>query len=787
MRFGIDIRGGIDAAFKPKDLDRAPTAAELESARAVIESRLDGENILDRVVTVDATNGYVFVQFPWKSDETTFDPGAAISELGSMAHLTFRDPTGAVVLEGNQVASATPAIDNSKVPIGYYVKLDLKDAGKTAFADATTRLIGQKISIYMDENQIDAPTVNSAITNGSCIIEGLPSYDYAANLARMINSGALPFALYADTYSAISPTLGSNALNIMLWAGLITFLLISLGLVLFYRVSGMIAIIALILQIGGLIFLLSVLQVTITLTGIAGVILSLGMGVDANIIIAERIRDALRKGKDIALAVAAGFKRAFTAILDGNLTTALAAIILAFLGSGTFKSFAYTLLIGLVMNFVGGVFASRLMTQSLTQIPAFRRTTMFMSDKVMQKELKVYRFCKQKRFAYMISGVLIIAGLIVTLVGGVRMDVQFTGGSIIKYSITTSADINTSEAASVASAALGGRPTGAQVTEDFSTKENSLVFTMADTQSISNENLLDLTSKLQETYPDYGLTLNDVKNVEPFLGRQALNNGLLSMLISLVTMIIYVWFRFRKIKSGLAVGVIAVMALIHDCIFAFLAFVVFRIPIGDAFTAVVLTTIGYSINATIIVFDRIRENAGAKNKLAAGELVNLSVSQTLARCINTTTSVLISMVIVFVLAAANGLESMTSFALPLIIAAASGCFSSVCLTSPSWALWMDSKQRRLNRQKGGGGARPSELRKTQSKVAVEELPESKADAEEDIAAQPIPEVDQADSQKTAPKKAPGSGKTSGGKKTSGSKKKPAGKKKSGGNKKGGKR
>ena len=712
MRLGIDIKGGVDVAFKPKVPEGQdpntwkPTDKEMEAARTVIETRLDAQGVVDRTVTVD-TAGYVLVQFPWKADETEFDPGKAIEELGNMAHLTFRDPEGAIVLEGSQVASASAAMNNQKIPVSYYVKLELKEDGRQAFADATARLIGQKISIYMDEEEIDAPTVNSAITEGSCVIEGLPSFDYARTLASQINSGALPFALYAETYNAISPELGANALDIMLLAGLIAFLLISLGLVAYYRVSGVIAIVSLILQIGGLILILSLLHITVTLAGIAGIILSVGMGVDANIINAERIRDELRSGKNVDAAVSSGFERAFTAIFDGNITPAIAAVIMLFLGSGALLSFAYTLLIGLVMNFVGGVTATRLMTQSLTQFAPFRKTTMFLSDKFLKKELKVRPYCRWKKYAFLITGVLLAAGVAVTVIGGVRLDINFTGGSIVKYTMTESANINTDEAAGVAAAALNGRPMTAQITEDFMNKERSLVFTVSSgNQSISNEDEKTLNKQLQEKYPDQlaknadgNVVPSDVKNVEPLFGRRFLQNGLIGLLLALLAIILYVWIRFRKIE-GLPAGAVAMLCLLHDLAFVFLTFTVFGFPIGDTFLAAALTTLGTSLNNTIVVYDRIRENKSRNSKADPEELADISVSQTLTRCINVSAAVLISMLSVYILAAGNGLDSIISLALPLAVVTIAGCFASIFYAAPIWARWEKGRsQRRLEMPK----------------------------------------------------------------------------------------
>jgi protein-export SecD/SecF family membrane protein len=370
MRFGIDIRGGVDAVYQPVGLDRVPTADELESARSIIEVRLDQKNILDRDVTVDRTNGDIIVRFPWKSNETDFNPQKAISELGQTAKLTFRDSDGKVLVDGSHV---TKSVVQSNGKGGYDVALTFDAEGKTLFAEATTRLIGKPIAIYMDEAKISEPIVESAITDGAGVITnnkvGNDSLKDAADLAQKIAAGALPFSMEARNYSTISPSLGAGALNVMVWAGALAFLIICLFLILYYKVSGMVACVSLTIQVCGVLLALSIPQITVTLPGIAGIILSIGMGVDANIIISERISEEIKVGRKTYTAVGTGFKNAFSSVFDGNITVMIAAIILMILGSGAMLSFAYSMLTGIILNFLAGVTASHLMMRSLILFP----------------------------------------------------------------------------------------------------------------------------------------------------------------------------------------------------------------------------------------------------------------------------------------------------------------------------------------------------------------------------------------------------------------------------------
>ena len=371
MRYGIDIRGGVEATYEPKDLGRAATENELEAARTIIETRMDAKNITDRDVTIDKGNGKIIVRFPWKSDEADFDPQKAVSELGETARLTFRDPDGNIILEGTDVTKSKAQLSpQDGTPV---VTLELSKEGGEKFAEATGRLIGQEISLYMDETLIRSPIVGSRITGGKAEITNLSSTEDAAALASKINSGSLPFSLVVKNCNIISPTLGSSALAVMVMAGKVAFVLVCLFILFYYRLPGLVACIALILQVTGQLLALSVPQFTLTLPGIAGLILSVGMGVDANIIIAERIKEEINTGKTLLRAVEAGFERAFSAVFDGNITVIIIAIILIIFGSGSMLSFGYTLICGVIMNFIAGVTASRVMIRSLGNYKLFRK------------------------------------------------------------------------------------------------------------------------------------------------------------------------------------------------------------------------------------------------------------------------------------------------------------------------------------------------------------------------------------------------------------------------------
>lgn len=375
MRYGIDIRGGVEAVFEPKDLGRKPTGDELESARSVIETRLDQQNILDREITTDKDNGYILVRFPWKSDEKDFNPQKAIAELGETAKLTFQDTEGNIILTGERVKKSY--VGNNPETGQYVVYLEFDAEGTKLFDEGTARLVGKPMPIYMDTTEISHPTVQRRISGGQAYIDGMDGYAEAKALADKISAGALPFSMITKNHSTISPMLGSGALESMVNAGLVAFALICIFLIAYYRMPGIVASFALLLQVSAQLLALSLPQITLTLPGIAAVILSIGMGVDANIIISERISEEIKFGRPLDTAINTGFKAAFSSVFDGNITVMIVAVLLMVLGSGAMLSFAYSLLTGVILNFVAGVAGSRLMIKSMSLYQPLRKTFLF--------------------------------------------------------------------------------------------------------------------------------------------------------------------------------------------------------------------------------------------------------------------------------------------------------------------------------------------------------------------------------------------------------------------------
>ena len=409
IRWGIDIRGGVEAVFSPDKEGIKITEDDIDAAKTILETRLVNQNITDYEVYADKNNNQIIVRFPWAAEESDFDAAAAVQELGATALLKFYKETDSSksILTGADVKKATPAFQEvAQGQRQYVVQLELKDSGKEKFSTATKELKGKTISIWMDDTQIQAPTVNEQITDGNAIITGMANAEEAEALADKINAGSLPFALTVDDskLQVISPTLGNDALNVMLIAGSIAFALVCLLMIARYRLNGVVAAIALLGQLAGSIACISGYfpgfeSFTLTIPGIAGIILSIGVGVDCNVIAAERIRDEFEKGKTIDGAIDSGYKNSLSAIIDGNVTIVIVAIVLmgafgtpdsllakvfaplmSLFGTqitGTIYSFGYTLLVGTIFNLIMGILASKLMLKSISQYKFLRKPWLY--------------------------------------------------------------------------------------------------------------------------------------------------------------------------------------------------------------------------------------------------------------------------------------------------------------------------------------------------------------------------------------------------------------------------
>ena len=734
IRWGIDIRGGVNVTFGvPEDYakDNEITVDNLNAAKSIMETRLVSKNINDYEVFVDTATNAIIVQFPWQSDDNSFDPEQAVKEIGETALLTFREkyetdsdgkPTGDtenVILTGSDVQSAKAGYNSQTDK--YIVQLNFKDSGKQKFADATEKLVGDKISIWMDDECISYPNVNEKINDGSCEISGSFTAETATELANKINGGALPFKLEVKSLSTISPILGTGARDSMALAGLIAFILIAIFMIIYYRLPGFVAVIALTGQVAGMFAAITGFFAfnnasSLTLPGIAGIILSIGMGVDANVISAERIKEELKAGRTIDGALKNGFSRGFTAILDSNLTVIIVALILmAVFGTwfgasteGTIYSFGFTLLAGVIMNFIMACWATRLMTVSLSKFKCFRKPALYgVSKKNMTiedaekgkttvktidvKPKTSFDFVGRTKVFVIISAVLIAATVAGTFIKGVDVDIRFKGGTMITYSYE--GEINANDVKSQVES-LGTPRATVTTGTSFTGSLNTIVVSFAADEKMDDDMLANVSDHLEKSFPDNNIENMDTTNVSASAGTQFFISCLVAVVVAFVLLVIYIAFRFKKI-GGWSAGVIAIMCLLHDVALTYAVYVFGGMALDSNFMAVILTLLGYSINNTIIIYDRLRENrAKYGGKFSDRELVNLSINQTLSRSIITTATTVAAMISVSIVCALTGTTSILSFSVPLAIGMLVGFYSSLCLAGPLWIWHQERKNKK---------------------------------------------------------------------------------------------
>ena len=720
IRFGIDIRGGVDVTFMPAgDVDA--TDEQMAAAKTVIEDRLVGLGITDYESYVDNNKDRIIVRFPWKSDEADFNPQTAIDEIGTTAKMVFRkgsSATGEEILSGDDVASANAAYNETE---GWVVQLKFNSNGASAFASATTELAANNgtISIWLDDNNISTATVNEAITGGEAIIKGNFDQDSASTLANQINSGSLPFALSAESYSTISPSLGAKSLDVMVQAGIIAFILVAIMMICRYRLPGTIAVISLLGQVAATLAVVSGYFTvfpgsTLTLPGIAGIILGIGMGVDANVITAERIKEELSKNKTLDGAVKSGFKMGLTPIIDGNVTIVIvAAILMGAFGptdgfwakvfnpiffwfgpstAGTIYSFGFTLLTSVLLNFLFGVWATRVMIRGAVNFKPLRKAWLFGGRKDGGADFKTpsINFIGNRKKFYTFSCALLALVLVFCGVFGVKMDVEFKGGSMITLAYEGDADLN--DLKSTISTELNKSSLTLQTGSDISGNQ-TLTVTLPGSDTLTTEELDSLLATLNEQYPDNAFVQNEVSNVDATIGKEFMLKSIVALVAACVLILLYVAYRFRKI-GGLKAGSTAIVALLHDMLVVFGVFVILRIPLNGNFIAALLTILGYSINDTVVIYDRIRENSAlySKKQMSLAELVNLSVNQSFARSLMTSITTCLALGVVCIISVIYRLDSIYSFAFPLLFGMVSGVYSTICIATPLWVDWKTKKK-----------------------------------------------------------------------------------------------
>lgn len=583
-------------------------------------------------------------------------------------------------MTGDQVASAKAAIQEKNGQKSYVVSLTFTEEGAKTFADATAKNIGKRIGIIYDGSMVSYPTVNSAITGGECYIDGMQDYDEAENLAATIRIGSLSLELEELRSNVVGAKLGQEAIATSLKAGAIGFGIVAVFMIAVYLVPGLASVLALCLYVALELVLLSAFEVTLTLPGIAGIILSIGMAVDANVIIFTRIKEEIGVGKTVKSAIKTGFSKALSAIIDGNVTTLIAAVVLFWRGSGTVKGFASTLALGIVLSMFTALFVTKAILSALYNLglddPKFYGIS---------KEKKAINFLGKKNLCFIISCAVIVAGW-------VMMGVHGAGGDgVLNYSMEfkggTSTNVTFNEDMSLEDISSKVVPVVTKVTGDAEVQTQKVTGTnevIIKTKTLSVDQRQALNDALVE---NFGVEEDKItaESISGAVSNEMKRDAIEAVIIATICMLIYIWFRFKDIRFATS----AVLALLHDVLVVLTFYAAARWSVGSTFIACMLTIVGYSINATIVIFDRIRENLKVKtNKQSLAELVNLSITQTFTRSINTSLTTVVMVIVLFVM----GVSSVREFALPLIVGIVCGTYSSVCITGALWYVMTTHKK-----------------------------------------------------------------------------------------------
>lgn len=697
IRLGLDLEGGVSVTYQayktdstgkrtgeqPTDKDMADTIYKMQK----------------RVETLESTEAAVYQE---GSDRVTIDiPGASDSEevlkelgkAGALYFILYSDlktekggtpnegdkvvyDKSKVLLTGDMIGEATSGSRQQEGTGKTEYGVSIKFAGKgiKKFAKITGEHVGEQLAIVYDEKLVSAPNLKEEISGGECWISGSFTSESAEQLASTVRIGALPLELENIHGNVVGATLGSQALKSSLFAGVVGLILVIIFMIVMYRISGVAASIALIFYVGAMLLALNGLNVTLTLPGIAGIILSIGMAVDANCIIFTRIREELATGKTVASAIDNGFSKAMSAIIDGNVTTLIAALVLYLKGSGTVKGFAMTLGIGIVLSMFTALFITKLLMKAFCAL-GMTNTSMY----GVQKERKTINFIGNWKKYVVISGavvVICVAGLVVRAASGgplFNYSLDFAGGNSTSVDLSkTVTDEDKQKAEDTAKSVIGS---GKSV--EISVADNTKI--VVRTEELSEQKSEELKATMAKTFGVDESTKIESEFISGSVSDEMKVDAAVATLIATLCMLLYIWIRFRKLSTGIS----AVLALVHDVIAVLTVYVVASafIPVGSTFIACMLTIVGYSINDTIVVFDRIRENkAKATSRTSLAEIINKSITETLSRSINTSVT---TFIMVFVLAV-FGVDSVRQFAIPLIVGIISGCYSSVCVASPLW-------------------------------------------------------------------------------------------------------
>lgn len=697
---GLDLSGGVSITYQI--VTENPTQTDINDTIAKLEER--AENYSTEYAVYQVGEDRITVEIPG-----VFDANAVLEELGSPGALYFivakneqgkanysydeyseeKVPyvlnyeleelieNGSVILTGNDVKSAEAGFqtDNygNQAPV---VSLTLTNEGAKIFSEATTEAAktGATIGIYYDDHFVSVPVVETAITNGECVISGHTDYADAEELATFIRVGAISLKLEELESNVVGAQLGSDALSTSMKAGAIGLALIMLFMIVMYRLPGVVASIGLAIYTFGTIVFVQLFEITLTLPGIAGIILGIGMAVDANVVTFARIREEISVGTTVSMSIKNGYKKAMSAIVDGNVTTFIAAVVLMLLGSGTVKGFAYTLMISIIMSMLTAMIVSKYLLQALFAVG--------LKDKKLYgaaKEIKTIDFLKYRVVYFAISVALIFAGVAglayygTTTGKAFNYGIEFAGGTSTTADFGKSYSIDEIEKEIIP---LVTSVTGDSAVQATTVDESTNI--VLKTKTLSLEEREALNAMLIEKFGVEESTIT-TQSISSTVSGEMRRSALVAVVVACFFMLIYIRLRFKDLRFATS----AILALVHDVLVVLTAYVLLRITVGNTLIACVLTVVGYSINNTIVVFDRIRENLTTVKKQTAEswyKVVNRSLTQTLTRSMHTSFTTIVMVVLLYVL----GVPAIKEFALPLMVGMLAGTYSSLLIATQLW-------------------------------------------------------------------------------------------------------
>ena len=692
---GLDLAGGVSITYEAVDED--PSGEDMTDTVYKLQQRVQaysteaqvyqqGSNriaveipgfydVESAMETLGAPGSLVFMEYVEAgTEEHTHEDGEEHSDEEEAGGYLSPVCTGDQVVDA-QVYSGQDTYGNTK----YSVRITFNEEGTAAFAEATSRNVGRPIYIVYDGNIISSPNVKQAITGGEAYIEGDFTFQEADVLATSIRLGTLNLELKDISSNVVGAQLGDEAVSTSLKAGIIGVALVILLLIVLYRIMGVAAGIALIFYVLATLLLINALDITLTLPGIAGVILAIGMAVDGNVIIFSRVKEEIAGGSNVKNAIDAGFKKALSAIIDGNITTLIAAAVLYLMGTGPIRGFAQTLALGIVLSMVTALLITRAILKAFC--------SMGITDEKFYgraKQLKVINFVGNKVKYFIISLVLIGAGIVAMLIhngkdGALNFGLDFTGGT--SYNITFDEHISvTGEEGQALRSKLEEAIGTSDIQLQNVTGTNEIVIKTQELDTVKRQALMKAITDNYSIQED--LTSQDT--ISGVISNEMRRDAVVSVIVALACMLVYIFIRFRDLR----LSVCSIIPLIHDVLVVIGVYAITRISVGNTFIACMLTIVGYSINATIVIFDRIRENMKKSDSKDLANVVNTSITQTLTRSIYTSVTTLITVLMLFIL----GVTSIREFTFPLMCGIICGAYSSVCLAGTLWYIMKRGKK-----------------------------------------------------------------------------------------------